>query len=148
MAKTADLKMLFGSLITQFGFGKISAFKATNITKRIPKYSTVKISEIDLNERRLYSGPYSGYSDEELIEVLDTELFFPDREAREKYAVLYTGREDLITNGKLIHYQQVDQKLNLPPGTAKRLLKVAAARYGLSTEYERDNVIRFKRARI
>lgn len=59
MGKTADLKLLFGALITQFGFGKISSFKATNITKRIPKYKNVKIKDVDLNDKRLYSGQYS-----------------------------------------------------------------------------------------
>lgn len=78
MGKPTDLKILFEALIQQFGFGKISSFKATNITKRIPKYKDVKVKDVDLNEKILYFGPYTGYSDEELMEVIDTHLLRPD----------------------------------------------------------------------
>lgn len=144
MGKAADLKMLFEALITQFGFGKISSFKAANISKRIPKYKDVKIKEVDLSERRLYSGRYSGYTDEELMEVIDSALFLPNEEQFRKYALLHEGREDLIHNGKLLHFNQVDQQLDLPPGTAKRLLIPVAERYKLVILYQSENVIRFK----
>jgi hypothetical protein len=144
MGKATDLKLLFEVLIQQFGFGKISSFKATNITKRIPKYKDVKIKEVDLNEKRLYSGRYSGYTDEELMEIIDTSLFLPDEENYQKYLVTYTGREELIHNGKLLHFKQIDGRLDLPPGTARRLLIPVAERYGLVPQYESENVIRFK----
>jgi hypothetical protein len=66
MGKAADLKLLFDAPISQFGFGKISSFRAANITSRIPKYKDVKIMETDLNEKNFYSGRYTGYGDEEL----------------------------------------------------------------------------------
>src|SRR5882724_1390365 len=59
MGKAADLKLLFQALILQFGFGKIGSFRASNITARIPKYKTVKIKDVDLNDYALYSGKYS-----------------------------------------------------------------------------------------
>ncbi len=144
MGKAIDLKILFQSLIEQFGFGKISTFRASNITKRIPKYHNVRISEIDLNERSLYSGRYTGYSDEELMEVIDTELFLPDDERYRDYVVLHKSREDLIHNGKLLHFREIDRKLDLPPGTSKRLLVQVAQRYGLIPVQHTDNIIRFK----
>lgn len=44
MGKAAGLKLLFEALISQFGFGKISSFRASNITARIPKYRDVKVN--------------------------------------------------------------------------------------------------------
>ena len=143
MGRATDLKILFQSLIQQFGFGAISSFKASNITKRIPKYKDIKVQPADLAERAFYSGKYSGYSDEELMEVIDTNLVRPDHDKRVSYVSLYRGREDLLHNGKLTHFRQVDAKLDLPPGTARRLLVPAAGRYGLVPEYLTDNVVRF-----
>ncbi len=144
MGKVADLKMLFQALIGQFGFGNISSFKATNITKRIPKYKDVKIKEIDLNDNVLYSGRYTGYSDEDLMEVIDTFLFVDDDRNYQEYLLLHRNREDLIHNGKLLHFKQIDQKLDLPPGTAKRLLISVAKRYNLVPAQQTENIIRFK----
>ena len=141
MGKGQDLKMLFEALIAQFGFGNIKAFRSTNISRRIPKYKDVVISDVDLNERHLYSGKFTGYSDEELSEVIDAEFFYPDSE------MSYGAREDLIWQGMLVHYRDVDKKLDLPPGSARRLLNKVAERYDLAPEYENVNVVRYKRTR-
>jgi hypothetical protein len=143
MGKAIDLKLLFEDLLAQFGFGSLSVFRASNITKRIPKYKDVKIKEADLETRPLYSGKYTGYDDSELAEILDTHLFMPDQEKLEKYTMLYHGREDLIHNGKLLHFRTVDRGLELPPGTTKRLIKEVALRYGLAPRQEGENIIRF-----
>src|SRR5687768_12559570 len=76
LGKATDLKMLFEALIDQFGFGNIGSFRATNIIKRIPKYKNVKVKDVDLGDRVFYSGKYTGYSDEELEEIIDTDLFY------------------------------------------------------------------------
>lgn len=144
MGKTPDLKRLFEALIIQFGFGKISSFKSTNITKRIPKYKNVKIKDIDLNEKRLYSGRYAGYGDDELMQIIDTEFFLPDDHKYREYSILHQGREDLVRNGKLIHFSQIDTKLDLPPGSAKRLLIPVAKWYSLVPASQWANMIRFK----
>jgi TIR domain len=146
MGKPADLKFLFEALIQQFGFGKISSFRVTNITKRIPRYKDVKVVEADLHEKRLYSGRYSGYSDEELMEVIDAEFIRPDDV--KSHSALYVLNQDetgeqLVHNGKLIHYREVDRLLDLPTGTAKRLMNDVAARYGLKPVLERDNIVRY-----
>ncbi|XGV95013.1 MAG: toll/interleukin-1 receptor domain-containing protein [Leptolyngbya sp. BL-A-14] len=144
MGKAADLKLLFTALINQFGFGNISAFRATNITGRIPKYKDVKVLEADLNERIFYSGRYTGYSDDELKEVIDTLLFMPDEKTFTDYTNIGTAREDLIHNGKLLHFRQIDKRLDLPTGTAKRLMNDVAKRYNLNPEMETDNLVRYK----
>lgn len=142
MGKAQDLKLLFEALIQQFGFGKISSFRASNITKRIPKYKNVKIAETDLDEVTFYSGRYTGYGDDELMEVIDTGLFRPDHD---KYnsATGIEGREELIHIGKLLHFREIDRNLDLPRGTARRLLNKVAERYGLSLLLETDNLVRY-----
>jgi len=147
MGKAADLKLLFDALITQFGFGKISSFRAANITSRIPKYKDVKVVETDLNEKIFYSGRYRGYGDEELREVIDTRLFQPDEKNYNKFGTLYQDREDLIHNGKLLHFREIDRELDLPPGTAKRLMNSIAQRYGLVAKVEMDNLVRYKKTK-
>jgi hypothetical protein len=144
IGRATDLKILFESLIQQFGFGQISSFKASNIMKRVPKYKDVVVKPADLNERHFYSGKYSGYADEDLMEIIDTRLVLPDEETLRKYASLHEGREELLHNGKLIHFREVDDALELPPGTAGRLLVPVAARYGLVPGYLTDNVVRFR----
>jgi TIR domain len=147
LGRAADLKMLFEALISQFGFGKISSFKASNITSRIPKYQQVQVKEVDLNDRGLYSGKYSGYSNNELMEIIDTHLFHPDRDKEVKFSTLYRGREELIQQGKLLHFRQIDRSLELPPGTARALVVAVAERYGLVPSLLSDNVVRFQYAK-
>ena len=143
MGKATDLKLLFEALISQFNFGNLSSFRATNISKRIPKYKDVKVVEMDLNEKAFYSGKYTGYGEDELMEVIDTELFQPEEE-KHRYDSLNTDREDLIHNGKLIHFREIDHRLDLPPGTARRLMHIVASRYRLEPFLEKDNIVRYR----
>jgi TIR domain-containing protein len=148
LGRATDLKLLFDALIKQFGFGNIASFRATNVTKRIPKYKNVKVKDVDLGERAFYSGKYTGYSDEELEEIIDTELFYSHDstpiELTWPSSVL--GREDEIRLGKLLHFRQVDKDLELPPGTAKRLLVTVAGRYNLVPYQLTENVVGFQGA--
>lgn len=144
MGKAQDLKMLFEALIAQFGFGKISSFRSTNISKRIPKYRDVVIKQVDLNERVLYSGKYSGYTAQELMEVIDDSLV---RKEYHNFQTAYAPKsEAYFFNGKLIHFREVDRSLELPPGTSKKLLNSVAERYSLEPEMETDNIVRYKEA--
>ena len=109
--------MLFEALIDQFGFGNIGLFRATNITKRIPKYKNVKVKDVDLGDRVFYSGKYTGYSDDELEEIIDTDLFYshdntPLEASLMAWGTPVPGREDEIKLGKLLHFRQVDKDLN------------------------------------
>ena len=143
MGKAQDLKLLFDALIQQFGFGKISSFRASNITKRIPKYENVKIVESDLEEVTFYSGRYTGYGDDDLMEVIDTRLFRAELDRFAEYTPLPQGREALIQNGKLLHFREIDRSLDLQRGTARRLLNKVAERYNLSPHLETDNLVRY-----
>ena len=147
LGKSADLKLLFEALIKQFGFGQLSSFRSTNITSRIPKYKDVKVVAADLNEKVFYSGKYSGYSDEELAEVIDTYLFQPDEKRFVTYIGIHGDREGLIHNGKLLHFRQIDKNLELPPGSAKRLMSLVAKRYELVAAMETEHVVRYSTIR-
>jgi len=142
MGRAQDLKMLFEALITQFGFGKISSFRASNITNRIPKYKDVEIKQVDLNERALYSGRFSGYTAEELMEVIDDQFFRP--KAHMFGDAYYNQPEKHLHTGELVHFRQVDKQLDLPVGTAKKLLNTVAERYGLEPVMETDNLVRYR----
>lgn len=142
MGRAQDLKMLFEALIDQFGFGKISSFRASNITNRIPKYKDVEIKQIDLNERALYSGRFSGYTSEELMKVIDDQFFRPV--AYQFGNLIYSDMEKYLHTGELVHFRQVDKRLDLPAGTAKKLLNTVAERYGLVPVMETDNLVRYQ----
>jgi hypothetical protein len=142
MGKAQDLKMLFEALISQFGFGKISSFRASNITNRIPKYKDVEIKQVDLNERALYSGRFSGYTVDELLEVIDDQYIRPHSS---NFNLPYFGQDEkTLRSGKLIHFREVDKSLDLPVGTSKKLLNTVAERYGLEPVMETDNLVRYK----
>ena len=143
MGKTSDLKLLFQALTDQFGFGKISAFKAENIIRRIPQYKDVKIDDVDLYDGSLYTGPYIGYSDAELEEVIDSQFLSPDADNYRKFGFLEERRESYIANGRLLHHRGIDRVLNLPSGTSKKLLNSVAKRYGLVPIYESENLVRY-----
>jgi hypothetical protein len=147
MGKSADLRLLFQQLIDQFGFGRLASFRPTNITNRIPKYKDVKVKEEDLNQRTLYSGRYTGYADEELREVIDTEVFYADTPTGLGALLEESAgdRESRIRNGKLIHFRELDRRLQLPPGTSRRLLNSVAERYGLAPDFETENLVRYRR---
>ena len=144
MGKGQDIRILFEALIDQFGFGKLSSLRTANISRRIPKYKDVEVVETDLQERSLYSGPYAGYRDEDLEEVIDTKFFLSDAQSYHRHQHMRRNRESLIHNGKLIHFRQVDQSLELPHGTAKRLLNKVGERYDLVPIMETENIVRYK----
>ena len=142
MGRAQDLKMLFEAIIAQFGFGKIGSFKASNIINRIPKYKDVEIKQVDLNERALYSGRFSGYSIEELLEVIDDQFFRPA--AYKIVSLVYDEEEKHLHTGELVHFRSVDKRLDLPAGTAKKLLNIVAERYHLKPVMETDNLVRYR----
>lgn len=141
LGKAADLKILFEALIQQFGFGEIKAFKATNLISRIPKYEKVAATAIDNQERKFYSGKYTGYTDAELSDVLNE--YFVNKHYR-NIGEFRESRENNIFYGMLVHFKEIDQKLDLPPGTSKKFLASLVADYGHIPIKETDNTIRFK----
>jgi hypothetical protein len=47
--------------------------------------------------------------------------------------------------GKLLLFREVDRSFDLPPGTAKRLLKEVADRFWLVSVFETESSIRFEK---
>ncbi len=127
LGKAEQVKLFFQALCDQFGFGNMKGFKGSAITTRLPKYSDLKIDQSDLNTGTIYSGPYEGYSDAELEEVL-YDLFL---------------ESDVADRGELVHYRQIDEEFKLPPGTTKKFIKEVADRCNLLVKQEWENCIRF-----
>jgi len=144
LGKAEDVKLFFQTLSEEFGFGNMKGFKGSTITKRIPKYSKLKINQTDLSTGSIYSGPYEGYFDAELEEILDEDFLYKGCSNFHKRPILYEDRDSSICLGKLIHYHKLDNLLKLPPGTSKRLIKEVAKRYNLVPDQEWENSIRFK----
>ncbi len=142
LGKAEHVKLFFQTLCDQFGFGNMKGFKGSAITSRLPKYSELKIDQNDLSTGTIYSGPYEGYSDDELKEVLD-EKYLHSQLLYESNDLYTYGKS--ISRGKQIHYREVDENLKLPPNTSKRLIKEVALRYNLIPASEWENSIKFKK---
>ena len=140
-----DLKVFFKSLAQDLGIEPAVTLRPANVTKRIPPYHKIKIDLVDQQGRGFYSGKYDNYPDEDLAELIDAYLLHPDHEQWQEFGILHTGREDFIFNGKLLQFREIDQSLQLPPGTARRLLVGVAERYGLTPKQLTDNLVRFHR---
>jgi hypothetical protein len=144
LGKADHVKLFFQELCNEFKFGNLKGFKGSVITKRLPKYSALKIDRSDLRAGTIYSGPYEGYTDDELEEVIDENLL----KSYNSFHILGRGslsdKRDSIFNGQLVHFQFADANMDLPPGTSKRLLKRVAKRYNLIVDKETENTIRFR----
>lgn len=139
LGKATETKAVFQALIDQFDFGRIKGFKHATIKAKLPKYADLPVADADLRSGALYTGPYEGYSAAELIEVLDDEVLRPAWILhKDRYAV-YT--RNLFENW-LVHFRQVDNDYELPPGTAKALLEEAAEIYPVKV-LKSENTIRF-----
>lgn len=144
LGKAEDIKLFFRSLQEAIGFGDLKDLKPARIKAGLPKsWNQLKIDEKDLDIGTIYSGPYRGYSDEELKEIIDQELIYPAIRRAQEFPDVY-GTELDIPSGELIHYRKTDEKLRLPPGTSKRLIVDVAGRYGLRPSRLGENTIIFR----
>lgn len=142
LGKAEHIKLFFKALCDQFGFGNMEGFKGSAIKSRLPKYSELKVDSKDIDAGVIYTGPYGGYSSEELKEVLDEEYLYKEHRNYTEYSIIYKYR-DSICSEKLIHYRKLDETLKLPTGTSKKHLKEVAKRYGLEPYREWEHSIRF-----
>ena len=148
LASAGDTRQVFQRLIDNFGFGSLKGFRHAGIKAKLPKYSDLKIAEVDLESGTIYAGPYAGYSDDELSEVLFDEVALPAwNEWRDplKHAFSLSNQRQETLRGRLIHFRAVDEQQKLPPGTSKRLL-VNAFTDRLPAVYVRsqsENTVRF-----
>lgn len=143
LAKAEHIKQFFQTLCDQFGFGNMKGFKGSTIKSRIPKYSELRVDSKDLRTGTIYTGPYEGYSIEELKEVIDENFLFKEHHSFISYHSPDDDRDVSIFLGKLIHYRKLDERLELPLGTSKKYLKEVANRYNLEPSQEWANSIRF-----
>jgi TIR domain len=142
LGKAAETKSVFTALIDHFGFGKLAPFRYANLKAKLPRYDDLKVAETDLRSGTLYTGPYEGYSDAELREVIDEEYL---HHAWQRYRDLYVAPRSNPFKGELIHFRRFDERLRLPPGTAARLLvDVARDRYPAAVAQRTENTVRFR----
>ncbi|MFP5388255.1 MAG: hypothetical protein ACLGG5_03010 [Thermoleophilia bacterium] len=139
LGSASETKEVFRALIDQFGFGKISAFRYSSISTKLPRYDELQISDADLKSGTLYTGPYEGYSEEELRFVVEEEIVKPhwNREnAQPKFG-------DRFFDGALLHFGQLDEQFSLPPGTAKKLLADIVTSEYPAAAHETEHTLRF-----
>jgi hypothetical protein len=142
LSKAAETKEVFRSLVDTFGFGNMKGFRHTALTAKLPKYNDIPVAESDLRSGTLYDGPFEGYSDAELREVIDDNYLHP-RWSNWREFSYHKPRSNLF-NGKLVHFREFDADMGLPPGAGKRLLEaVATSRYPTKAVYRTENTVRF-----
>ncbi len=140
LGKAVETKEVFKALIDQFGFGKIGGFRYSTIKAKLPKYDDLPVADADLRSGTLYTGPYEGYSDEELALVLDDTIVKPNW----NFDSQYPSFGDRVFGEQLLHFRQLDEDFNLPPGSAKRSLsEVVTKGYPARIANETGNTIRF-----
>jgi hypothetical protein len=139
LGKATETKLVFQTLVDLFGFGNLKGFRHATIKAKLPKYDTLPVAESDLRSGTVYNGPYEGYSEQELAEVLDEEFLRPAW--RDVHDTMYGNKN---FRRSLIHFREVDAQLDLPPGTAKKLLpEEATRRYHIKIVQQTENTIRF-----
>lgn len=139
LGKSAETKAVFEALVDLFGFGNLKGFKYATIKAKLPRYEELRVAESDLRSGAVYTGPYEGYSDSELVEVLDDQLLKP---AWQEITSVFPSGD---FNGHLLHFRAIDERYQLPPGTAARLLPEAATdRYYVTIKQQTPNTIRFE----
>ena len=90
-----------------------------------------------------YSGPYQGYKADELRMVLREHLEKTDTELRDS-SIGEFGDPGSYFSGKLIHYNRLDEELQLPSGTSRILLREVAEDHGLKVYKATHNTIQFE----
>jgi TIR domain len=142
LGKASETKEIFRALVDQFGFGSLKGFRHAAIKSKLPKYGDLTVADIDLRSGTIYDGPYEGYSDEELQEVIDDQIVMPAWNTRGRDKLIHSPN---LFGGQLLHFRQVDERYWLPPGTAQRLLRDAVLeRYETEVIFETENAIRFE----
>ncbi|MCW3048016.1 MAG: hypothetical protein JWO74_2300 [Solirubrobacterales bacterium] len=137
LGKASETRLVFQTLVDLFEFGNLKGFRYATIKAKLPRYGDLTVAESDLRSGAVYNGPYEAYSEDELAEVLDDDWLNP------AWRGLF-GFDSRNFKGVLVHFREVDEELNLPLGTAKRLLaKLAVDRYYVLIQQQTQNTIRF-----
>lgn len=99
---------------------------------------------IAADENPTYSGQYKGYSAGELQDVLVQFLKGRESEAIQANLGSLDPPSGSFMAGELIHFRQLDEKLHLPPGTSRTLLREAAREFNLKIKKATSNTIQFE----
>lgn len=91
-----------------------------------------------------YAGPFKGYSSDELTEILVH--YIENCEAKHVDTCLSAcnAPSGSFFDGKLIHYRELDDILELPPGASGVLFRDAAEKHGLKVKKATKNTILFE----
>lgn len=118
--------------------------KGDHIIKSAEKLGIDVALAFAADEDPTYSGPYKGYSAEELKEVLVQFLKGRESEAFEANLGSLDPPSGSFMAGELIHFRQLDEKLHLPSGTSRTLLREAAREFKLKILKATSNTIQFE----
>ncbi|MGN6200863.1 MAG: toll/interleukin-1 receptor domain-containing protein [Solirubrobacterales bacterium] len=141
LGSAAETKEIFKTLIDQFDFGKLGRFRHASIKARLPRYADLPLADADLRSGTIYTGPFQGYSEEELALVVDDAIVKPNWSTDR----LRPRVDDWVFDNHLLHFRQVDEEFELPPGTSKKLLaRVVTKNYPYTTKQETENTVRFE----
>ena len=77
LCSARETKQIFQALVDRFEFGSLKGFRHSTISAKLPRYRDLTISAADIGSGTIYDGPYQGYSDDELAEVLEEVLVRP-----------------------------------------------------------------------
>jgi hypothetical protein len=145
LGKAAETREFFQALCDQFGFGNLKGFRHASIKAKLPKYGDLKVAAADIESGSRYTGPYLGYSIVELREILVDDYLLPEYDAFRTYGPRF--RKNLFTE-KLIHFKDVDQRFNLPPGTAEtELVDLVVNAFDAQVIQQTANTARFRSER-
>jgi hypothetical protein len=138
LGKASETREFFQALCDQFGFGNLKGFRHASIKTKLPKYEELTVAAADIGSGALYTGPYIGYSRSELREVISEYYLRPEYDALSHRS---RPRKNIFTE-QLIHFARVDDRLDLPPGTAKAELAALAAKMGAEVRQHTENTLR------
>ena len=144
-----DVSEFLSELCKHFGFGDAARVDPDALVARMPIHdgqAAVPVVATATDQPADGAGPYAGYSDNELVEVIRDQYLNGEWSDWKQYGHSYAslGLEPRLFGGKLVHYSELDTRLGLPPGTSRRLLKVAAEMYPLEIENESQHTVRFR----
>lgn len=138
--KPEEITRFFNELCQQINFGNTGLLETQKIIEAIPNYE-------DKKRESSYAKPYEGYSDVDLMEILDdyisTEKLRYDTAEYHRSNGDAWGSDDTLFDGVLVHFDGLDKELKLPVGTSKQLLIKVAERYNLIPKIQSDKIARF-----
>jgi len=142
-----EIDELFLELKRKFSISRWRKPRISFLIKRINRYQ-IKGGRKKGEFRIIRSNELEGFSDNELEEIIYEGIFRPDERAFASLQYSHntlSSHNDLIPFGRLLVFSEIDTKLGLPKGTAKKLLEKVALKANLEPHLKTRNTIRFKK---